>query len=114
MNEQEQQRLENLGPAERLVQALTTYTDHLYHGRPGIVIPDGRTNVGVRWNAALWKLEGEEKIVYRLDKTRQGYGRRAKQVTARTRMGVLNDDLSVSENGTVTAQFRNPGLFPEV
>jgi len=114
MNEQEQQRLENLGPAERIVQALTTYTDHLYHGRPGIIVPDGRTNVGVRWNAALWKLEDGEKIVYRLDKTRKGYGRNAKQITARTRMGVLNDDLSVNENGTVVAHFRNPGLFPEV
>lgn len=114
MNEQEQQRLENLGPAEKIVQTLIAHTDHLYHGRPGIIVPDGRTTIGVRWNPAVWKLEGEEKIVYRLDKTSKGFGRQKKQTTTRTRIGVLNEDLTVTENGNVVATFRNPGLFPEV
>lgn len=36
----DQQRIETLGPAERIVSTLTTYTDHAVHNRPGIVTKD--------------------------------------------------------------------------
>lgn len=98
---------ENLGPAERIINALLTYSDHLYHGRPGIVSPDARFNVGVRWEPASWKKEDEGKVVYRLDKV----GRK----TRRTKVGVMQDDgrvLNGAANGQV--RYREPGLFPEV
>jgi hypothetical protein len=31
---------ENLGPAERIIQTLISYTDHMNHGRPGVVCKD--------------------------------------------------------------------------
>ena len=42
-------QIETLGPAERILQALLTYSDHLYHNRPGMVTEDARTSTGVRW-----------------------------------------------------------------
>ena len=95
-------RLETLGPAERVVAALTTYADHLYHGRPGVVTPDPRSPVGVVWAPATWKLEGDAKVVYRLDKVAKG--------TNRVRLGEL--DVAGRVMGS-QAVWRDPGLFPE-
>ena len=107
----DQERLEALGPAERIVQALTTFTDHIYHGRPGMVSDDARFNTGVRWDFVTWKLEGpeegpKEKVVYKLTKD----GKNQKK----TRVGVLDDDgKTVKSAGRVVGEYRNPGLFPE-
>jgi hypothetical protein len=97
---------ENLGPAERIIQSVLTYTDHAVHNRPGIVVPDARTKVGVRWDYATYKVEGTEKIAYRI--TRDG------KKTIKTRAGVLRDDNSVFEGGRIVGEYREPGLFPEV
>lgn len=104
-------RIEALGPAERVIHALTSFTDHMVHNRPGIVIKDGRANIGVRWEPVTWKLEGtegaQEKVVYRLTKV----GKK----TTKARIGVLDaDGKTVKEGRTVVGEYRLPGLFPEV
>ena len=110
---------EKLGPAERIMQSVLTYTDHLVHNRPGLVVPDGRTNTGVRWDFATYKeekrttvgvvLDGEptEKVVYRLSKV-------GKKSVA-TRAGVLAvDGVTVNEGGRKVGEWRGAGIFPEV
>lgn len=37
----DQQRLEGLGPAERVINTAVNFGDHLWHGRPGVVQPNG-------------------------------------------------------------------------
>ena len=61
-------RREALGPAETIIQTLLTHTDHCYHGRPGIIVPDRRTKIGVRWDPVTYKKENGEKVVYKLSK----------------------------------------------
>lgn len=97
---------ENLGPAERIIQSLLAYTDHLYHGRPGMVVADQRYNVGVRWEPVTHKVENEQKVAYRLQKV----GKK----TQRVRIGVIRDDGKIVEGGTVVGEYRPAGLFPEV
>ena len=99
---------ENLGPAERIIQALLAYTDHAVHNRPGLVVPDGRFNVGVRWEPVTHKEEGEpkQKVVYKLSKV----GKK----TVRTRVGVLQDNGKIVEAGRDVGEYRAAGLFPEV
>lgn len=48
---------EKLGPAEVIIQSLLAHTDHLYHGRPGVVIQDARAKIGVRWEPVTHKKE---------------------------------------------------------
>ncbi len=98
---------ENLGAAERIVAALLAYSDHLYHNRPGVVRPDGRTNVGVRWEYVTHKVEDGVKVVYSLSK--------AGKKTVKTKLGIMRDDFSVVDAaGTKIGEYRSPGLFPEV
>jgi len=106
-HEIEQERLEALGPAERIVQTLTTHTDHLVHNRPGMVTEDGRVRIGVKWQQVLWKEEDGEKVVYSVTKVGQRQ--------TRTKVGVLNGDgKTVLDGQRVVGEYRNPGLFPEV
>ena len=98
-------RLEALGPAERIVETLTQTVDHLYHGRPGFVVPDGRTNIGVRWEPCSWKQEGTEKVVYKHTKV----GKK----TVKTRIGLLGLDNKIREAARIVGEYRKPGLFPE-
>ena len=99
---------ENLGPAERIIQALLNYTDHAVHNRPGVVVPDNRFNVGVRWEPVTHKEEGEpkQKVVYKLAK--------AGKKTVKTRVGVLQDNGKIFEAGREVGEYRPAGLFPEV
>lgn len=102
-----QQRVEALGPAERIINAITQYSDHMVHNRPGLVVTDNRCKGGVRWQQATWKKEGEAKVVYLTSKV----GKRV----LKTRVGVgVPGTNEVREGGRVVGQFRNPGLFPEV
>jgi len=101
----DRQRVEALGPAEKIIQALTTYMDHVVHNRPGMVVADNRTKVGTRWEPVTWKEENGQKVVYRLDKIGN------KQT--RARVGVL-DGIRVVENGRQVGEYRKPGIFPEV
>lgn len=98
---------EALGPAEHIIQALLTYSDHLYHGRPGVVVADQRSTIGVRWDPVTHKEgEGGLKTVFRLGKVGQ------KQV--RTEIGTMNGDGKVKNGRTNVGQYRKSGLFPEV
>jgi len=101
-------QIETLGPAERIIQALLAYTDHAVHNRPGMIVPDGRFNVGVRWEPVTHKEEGEpkQKVVYKLSK--------AGKKTVRTRVGVLQDNGKIVEAGREAGEYRAAGLFPEV
>ena len=102
------QRLENLGPAERIIQALTTQTDHIVHNRPGAVFADARQKAGVRWEQVTWKEENDQKVVYRVQKVGK------KQI--RTRLGILSAEngIDILANGQKIAEYRKPGLFPEM
>lgn len=97
---------ETLGPAERIINTLLGYQDHLYHGRPGVVVPDNTSPVGVRWFPVTHQEEDGKKVVYRLDKV----GRR----TRKTRLGELWQDNTVRDNRRKVGEYRKPGLFPEV
>lgn len=95
------------GPAETILRSLLSYTDHLYHNRPGIVVPDSRVAVGVQWLPVTHKVEDEGKVVYRLTQV----GRRK----GRVRMGKLFPS-GVIENdvGGIVGNYRPAGIFPEV
>jgi hypothetical protein len=101
-------RREGLGPAERILQALLTYTDHMIHNRPGMVTPDRRTTVGVRWEPVTHKVnEDGTKTVQKLVK--QG------KKTLKVDVGTLQEDNSITDAaGQKVAEYRKPGLFPEV
>lgn len=101
---------EALGPAEVILQSILTYTDHLYHNRPGIVVADARHKIGVRWEPVTHKEENGEKVVYRLTKV----GKK----TRRTRVGAMQGEgpngIPVVENGRLVGHYRGAGIFPEV
>jgi len=101
------QRVEALGPAERILNALTQYSDHCVHNRPGLVVPDARHKIGVRWDQATWIKEGAQKIVYLTHKVGK------KQVKTRVGLGVVGTD-EVCEGGRKVGRWQPPGLFPEV
>ena len=97
---------EKLGPAEKILQTLLNATDHMIHNRPGIVTPDARHTIGVRWLPVTHKEENGEKVVYELSKV----GKKTNKV----RRGVMRADKKIEENGKVVGEYRAPGLFPEV
>jgi hypothetical protein len=107
-NQDAQVRLEALGPAERIVQALTTFTDHMVHNRPGIVVKDARRKSGVRWEQVTWKDEDGTKVVYKVTKV----GKKRTE----TKVGRLAlDGVTVKDDrDQVIGEYRKPGLFPEV
>ena len=98
-------RLEKLGPAERTVHALTTYTDHCVHNRPGYVVKD-KSAIGTTWTPCTWKLEEGHKVVY--SKTKVG------KKTVLAKVGVIDADGKTIKDGIkVVGEYRNPGLYPE-
>jgi len=97
---------ENLGPAERIIGSLLTYSDHLYHGRCGVVSSDHRFGVGVRWEPVSYKVEDGQKVVYKLEKV----GKKSR----RTRIGVLTEDNKVMNGGPVPiAEYRPSYAFDQ-
>jgi len=100
--------VENLGPAEKIIQALLTHTDHLYHNRPGIVVADRRITTGVRWDPVTWKAgENGERTVYRLVKA----GRKQRRVEIGTMNG---ENRKIMKDGAEVGEYRPSGLYPEV
>jgi len=98
---------ENLGPAETIIQSLLAHSDHMVHNRPGVVVPDARAAVGVRWDPVTHKeSEGGLRTVYRITK--------AGKKNVRTEIGVMNGDNTVRNGRTVVGTYRKSGLFPEV
>ncbi len=105
----DRERVEALGPAERILRALTEMTDHMVHNRPGLVSRVAR-EVGAKWEPCTWRQEGGDKVVYVLSK--QGNKR------VETRAGVLQEDGKVVCDGVVLGEYRKPKdrakLFPEI
>jgi hypothetical protein len=97
---------EKLGPAEKILQTLLNHTDHMVHNRPGLVTPDARHTIGVRWVPVTHKEENGQKVVYELTKV----GKKENKV----RKGVMRADNKVEENGKIVGEYRSPGIFPEV
>jgi len=98
---------ENLGPAETIIQSLLAHSDHMVHNRPGVVVPDARAAIGVRWGPVTHKEgEGGLRTVYRITK--------AGKKNVRTEIGVMNGDNTVRNGRTVVGTYRKSGLFPEV
>ena len=98
--------LEKLGPAERIINTILAYSDHAVHNRPGMTVPDATSVTGVKWSPVTHKVEEGQKIVYRLDKV----GKKTNKV----KVGALQDDNRILENGRVVGTYRPAGLFPEV
>ncbi len=100
-----QERIESLGPAEKIIQALTTWTDHIVHNRPGVVVKDETTKLGVRWSQATWQEKDGIKTAYMLSKT----GRKVTKIE----LGKLSNDNKIRNGRRVVGEYRKPGLFPE-
>jgi hypothetical protein len=99
-------RLEALGPAERVLSTLLTHTDHLVHNRPGMIVPNHTSPIGVSWSPVTHVVEGSQKVVYRLEKV----GKTSK----RTRVGTLDADGRIRDKAKLVGEYRPAGLFPEV
>lgn len=97
---------ENLSAAEKIIQSVLTYTDHCRHNRPGAILPDNKSVIGIKWLPVTHQVENNQKVVYSLTKV----GNKLNKV----RLGILQDDLSIKENNRNVATYRKPGLFPEV
>ncbi len=97
---------ENLGPAERIIQTVLQYSDHMVHNRPGLVAPDPTSAAGVKWTYVKWKDENGVKVVYEQKKV-------GKQTT-KIRLGTLQGNLVVNDAGVRLGEYRKPGFFPEV
>lgn len=102
-------RVEQLGPAECIIQTLISFSDHIYHGRTGIVQPDPSSSIGARFTPAVWKLDAAgAKQVFALRRDPKAKRNR------RDLVGVLQDDGRVTDPaGTTVASFRQAGLYPE-
>ena len=99
---------ENLGPAERIINTLLTYSDHMYHGRPGMVTTSPSAVAGVAWQPVTHKVEADgRKSIYALTKV----GRKQ----TRTLLGKLDaDGKTVKEVNRRIGEYRPAGLFPEI
>ncbi len=98
---------ENLGPADRIIQSLLTFTDHGWHNRPGMISSDARTNIGIKWVPVTHAVEDGVKIIYRLDKSGK--------TTTKTKLGVLNTvNQNIMDGLKVIGQYREAGIYPEV
>jgi len=107
--------IEKLGPAERIINAILAYSDHMVHNRPGVVVPDPTSVTGVKWSPVTHKVEEGQKIVYRLDKV----GKKTNKVRIGvmhdpTEMAFRHDVLAIMDNGRKVGTYRPAGLFPEV
>jgi len=111
MPEVDQQRVEALGPAERILQALLTHSDHMVHNRPGAVLQDNRTTIGAKWIPVTWKEENGQQVVYKLEQQKTWRG---KTRVTKTRIGTLDTASNqITERGRVVGRYQKPGLFQE-
>ena len=103
---------EALGPAENIIRTLLSFTDHMTHSRPGVIFQDSSTVTGTKWVQANHRVINDEKVVFMQTRGKNKGG---------TRVGVLQNDNSIVENGRVVAHYRSPSLnkklgnlYPEV
>lgn len=92
---------ERLGPAERIIQALVGYTDHMVHNRPGIVTA-APGPVTKRWQyakrigtACVLQVKGGKKTIGQ-------------------KLGEIGPDNIVRDGARVVGEFREAGIFKEV
>jgi hypothetical protein len=99
---------ENIGAAERVIQTVLAYTDHMVHNRPGLVQKVQGTATGVRWTFVKHReVEGRGKVVFALDKA-------GKKNVVRE-IGTLTETNQVrAPTGHILGDYRAAGLFPEV
>ncbi len=102
---QELERLENLGPAEHILNTLLQHSDHIVHNRPGLVSPDPNSPTGIKWVPVTHKEVEGEKIVFQMVKK----GKRS----SRVRLGVMGEDGKVRHQGRVLGRYQKPGLVHE-
>lgn len=62
---------ENLGAAERIIQTALAYSDHMVHNRPGLVIADPQSVVGLTWRPVTHRVVEDRKVVFRLDRVKK-------------------------------------------
>ena len=92
-----------LGPAERIIQTLLNPTDHMVHNRPGMITPDQRTKIGVRWEPVFYKEEDGKKVVYKKPKKQKPQ-----------KVGVLWADNTIRDDRRKIADYQPAGLFSAV
>jgi hypothetical protein len=98
---------EKLGPADRIIQSVLAYTDHMIHNRPGVVMLSSQHDVGVSWSPVTHRMVGNDKIVFQLSK--------AGKKTVEKRLGVLQPNLEINEHGRIIGCYQPAGkIFPEV
>jgi hypothetical protein len=95
-----------LGPAERILQTVLSYSDHMYHNRPGILIQDLGSAVGVKWLPVTHAIEDGEKVVYEM--------RKAGKESIKIKLGKLKDDGIIKDVNRIVGRYQPAGLFPEV
>ncbi len=98
--------IENLGPAERIVNTLLSYSDHMVHNRPGMIVRDPGAVIGVRWMPVTHRLEGGRKVVYKLEKA----GKKSLRIQAGF---LLDSGTIIAQNGAVIGEYRPAGIFSE-
>lgn len=102
-----QQQRENLGAAERIINTLLTFNDHMVHNRTGMVEPAPATPIGVKWSPVTYREEDGKKVVYKLVKQ----GKKSVEV----KVGTLWADNTVrSDARQKLGDYRPAGLYPEV
>lgn len=105
---------ENLGPAEKIIQTILTYTDHAVHNRPGIVVQSSKNILGVEWSPVSHSEDTITKVktVYALRKV----GKKNEQIP----LGVMqppnkNGDILIkNDKNKLVGRYQPAGLFPEV
>jgi hypothetical protein len=99
---------ETLGAAERIIKTALSYSDHMVHNRPGMVVNDPHSAVGLTWRPVTHRVVDDKKVVFRLD--RKG------NKTVRTEVGVLRggDGAIVNQANDAVGEYRPAGLFPEI
>jgi hypothetical protein len=99
-------RIEALGPAERIIATVIGHADHMVHNRPGLVVEDRSAPGGVTWAPVTHRVQDGAKIVYKLQKQ----GRKSVEVKA----GALSDDGTIRDGNRVVGRYQPAGLFPEI
>jgi hypothetical protein len=106
----------NLGPAERIINTVLAFSDHMVHNRPGLVVPDASSVTGVRWTYTKWKLENGVKVAYRQDRgpTKRRKGKMV-PTTVPVRIGTVDaNNIVHADNGARLGEYRSAGIFKEV
>jgi hypothetical protein len=108
-----------LGPAEKILQTVLSYSDHAVHNRPGVVFQDDTTVTGTRWIPVTHAEEGGDKVVYELRKvctksTKVKLGKMTTGDLPARMSSVLPGEAIVKDGNRVVGRYQSAGLYPEV